>query len=291
MHHRPLASVVALLTLASTGFAASSPVELDTMTVTPESLKEEIPVGPYLQPEWTTRRRFPTTRIYLQQPPGGMGVEQWWRGKFYDNGDSKFRWQTEWEVGLPHRFQLDLYENLEKDVEGTTRHDNFAFELRYALADWGKLPLNPTLYGEYKVTEDGPDVAEYKILLGDELTSSVHWGLNLVYEYELGGEERTQEWQASTAISYAVNDRGWSIGAEAKAASESVKGERDDPEQTLGIGPSLQFRPTRNTHLDMVPLIGVNDDAPDVEAYVVFGFDFGAPGKPAAFAPSSLKSN
>lgn len=274
--------------------AASSPVELETLTVHPGALREEIPVGAYGQPEWTTRRRFPTTRVYLQQPPFGMGVEQWWRGKFYENGDTKFRWQTEWEIGLPHRFQFDIYGNFEKDTEDTTRYDNTAFELRYAFADWGKIPLNPTVYAEYKVrAEDrGPDVAEYKLLLGDELAPAVHWGFNLVYEYELGGEEEAREWQASTGLSHTLNDRGCSLGVEALGASETVKGSRGDPEQSLNIGPSVQFRPSRNTHVDIVPLFGVNHDAPDVIAFVVLGYDFGAPGKPGDHpVPSSLRSN
>lgn len=32
-------------------------------------LTEEQPVGPYNQPEWTTHRRFPSTRVYLQTKP------------------------------------------------------------------------------------------------------------------------------------------------------------------------------------------------------------------------------
>lgn len=286
--------VVFLATGTLTAFAASAPIELDTLTVRPQALREEVPVGAYGQPEWTTRRRFPTTRVYLQQAPYGMGVEQWWRGKFYENGDTKFRWQTEWEIGLPHRFQFDIYGNFEKDAEDTTRYDNTAFEVRYAFADWGGIPLNPTVYAEYKVrAEDrGPDVAEYKLLLGDEWAPSVHWGFNLVYEYELGGAEEAREWQASTGVSHTMNDRGWSLGVEALGASETVKGSRGHPEESLNIGPSLQFRPTRNTHVDMVPLIGVNRDAPDLIAFVVLGYDFGAPGKPGEHhVPSSLRSN
>jgi hypothetical protein len=32
-------------------------------------ITEHTLVGEYQQPEWTTHRRFPTTRVYLQQPP------------------------------------------------------------------------------------------------------------------------------------------------------------------------------------------------------------------------------
>src|SRR5262245_2859662 len=46
-------------------------------------------VGPYKAPEWTTARRFPTTRVYIQRAPGEVAFEQWWRARTYDDGPSK----------------------------------------------------------------------------------------------------------------------------------------------------------------------------------------------------------
>jgi len=45
------------------------------IVVSATALREEQLVGPYHQPEWTTERRFPTTRVYLQEQPYEMGVE------------------------------------------------------------------------------------------------------------------------------------------------------------------------------------------------------------------------
>lgn len=121
-------------------------------------LSEDDPVGVYGQPEWTTRRRFARSRVYVL-PEGQWEFEQWWRGTF-DHGDGPAHlFQEEIGVGLPHRFQLDLYGNWEHE-ESTTFWSGVQPELRWAPADWGVLPLNPTLYLEYKWQHHAENVAE-----------------------------------------------------------------------------------------------------------------------------------
>lgn len=134
-------------------------------------------VGAYGQPEWTTRRRFARTRVYVL-PEGQLEFEQWWRGTF-DRGEAAGHlFQTEIGMGLADRFQIDLYGNAEHE-DGTTKWLGLQPELRWAPADWGVLPLNPTIYLEYKWIHGGNDVAEGKILLGEELSRDLHWGMNL----------------------------------------------------------------------------------------------------------------
>ena len=150
-------------------------------------LREEDRIGPYGQPEWTAHRRFPFTRVYVR-PPGTFSFEYWVRPTVPKHGGSTdVRTQYEFEFGLPGRWQMDLYLNQNKEGStGEMKNEN-AFELRYALADWGKLWGNPTLYGEYKSKDADVDVVEFKLLVGDELSSSWHWGTNLVYEKEISG--------------------------------------------------------------------------------------------------------
>lgn len=291
----PMKSIFVSLVLAISLFnraSADEPAQLPPVTVTENQLTEELPVGPYQQPAWTTARRFSTTRVYLQQPPWGVGVEQWWRGRFLRGGDSKHLFQEEVEIGLPHRFQLDLYENWQIDEAGHVDHHDVAVELRWALADWGQIPLNPTLYGEWKFVDGalGPDVYEVKLLLGEELVPRWHWGFNIVYEQEVGGGRAT-EWAASQGISYTLLDEKLSIGVEMKYVNESEEGSRSDAENKFLIGPSVQWRPTLRSHVDIVPLFGATDDSPHVEAFVILGFDFGAGKEPSApLAPASTRS-
>jgi hypothetical protein len=258
------------------------------MLVTNVTIAEETPVGPYAQPEWTLTRRFTTTRVFVQQPPGGMSVEQWVRTRYKD-GEAKHLVQEEFAFGLPGRLQVDLYYNWDVDGEGQVQHDNVAVELRHALADWGKLPLNPAVYGEYKLVDDGGDVVEAKLLLCEELAQRWHWGLNAVWEREMSLGQ-AEEWAANQSVSYTVLDRRLGVGIEMKYVWETGKDSRGDPEKKLLIGPSLQWRPTDSMHIDIAPLFGLTDDAPDVEAYLILGKDFG-PGFEKARAPVSLRSN
>lgn len=261
---------------------------LPGVTVTGSPLKEEAVVGPYEQPEWTQERRFPTTRVYLQQPPWGIGVEQWVRSKFYDGDRGKHRIQEEVEIGLPYRFQIDIYDNWERTESGTLYHDNVAGEVRYALADWGKIPLNPTVYAEFKLKDEGANVAEYKLLLGEELGAGWHWGANAAYEYDLGGE-KAKEYAASMAVSKAIIDSKLSVGIECLFASESTAETRDEPENSLNIGPSIQWRPTKQSHLDLVAMPGFTEDAPDWLTFFVLGYNFGDRAE-GGMAPISTKS-
>jgi hypothetical protein len=277
--------------LAAGSLLADEPARLPEVVVTGTQLQEEQPVGPYQQPAWTTARRFSTTRVYVQQPPWGMGVEQWWRGQFYRDGESAHRFQEELEIGLPHRLQLDIYWDWIVNKAHQTHYLDTAVELRWAVADWGKIPLNPTLYGEWKFTDanQGPDKFEVKLLLGEEIVPRWHWGLNLVYEQEVGGD-RAIEWAVSQGLSYTVWDEKLSVGAELKFTHETEAGNRSDGKFVLLLGPSVQWRPCRNTHVDVVPLCGVTGHAPRVEAFVVIGIDFGPGHDRVATAPVSTRS-
>jgi hypothetical protein len=285
---------VALAGGGLTGSAAEPAVtRMPEVEVTGEVLQEEAPVGPYQQPDWTTARRFPTTRVYLQQPPWGIGVEQWWKGQWPRGEGSNHQFQEEVEVGLPYRFQLDLYENWVVNSRGTVYHDNVALELRWALADWGRIWFNPTVYGEWKFrdADQGPDKYELKLLLGDALAPRWHWGMNLIFEQEVGGARAT-EWAVSGALSYTVIDERLSAGVELKVETETENGARSNSPVEVDLGPSIQWRPTRNSHLDVVPLFGLTSDSPHIETWVVFGIDFG-PGHARAEprAPVSLESH
>jgi hypothetical protein len=93
------------------------------------------------------------------------------------------------------------------------------------------------------------------------------------------------------AISYTLIDQKLSVGVEMQFEHTTEKGSRSDPEIEFLIGPSLQWRPTPRTPLDLVPLIGTTTDAPRVEAFVVFGIELGAgQARSETRAPVSTKS-
>ena len=266
----------------------SAVLQLPEVIVAETRFHEESPVGPYQQPEWTEHRRFPSTRVYLQDPPWNMEFEQWGRWQKFRDGSSAYLFQEEATLGLPHRFQFDLYDNWTTADNGNTKEDSIATELRYAFADWGEIPLNPTLYLEYKFGINKTDAGEAKILLGDQLAPRWHWGVNLFVEQETSGEEST-ETGISAALAYTVVDQELSFGVEMEYAQESVKYERSDPEKELLIGPSVQWRPVPRIHIDAVPMFGITNDAPRIELWVVLGYDFGSL-KPSGIIPKASES-
>ena len=267
---------------------------VQTVVIKSTYIRDSSLIGEYDQPEWTEHRRFPTTRCYLQQEPGEIGVEQWIRSEFNKGERATHRVQSEAEIGLPGRMQADFYINSEIEKTGTYYYDNFAMELRYALADWGVIPLNPTLYGEYKIkdTDRGADVGEVKVLIGDQFGNGWAWAYNLAYEWDLWGDEQAEELGHCFGLSKTIIDRKLSLGVEGRYTSETVKGERDNPEKCLNVGPSIQWRPVINSHIDLCPLIGVTKNAPDLMTYLVIGYDFGgATHTSKSVSPIGARSN
>lgn len=234
-------------------------------------LREEDRVGNYAQPRWTATRRFPGTRVYVI-PEGKIDVEYWLRPT-WDGGDTKIRSLYEIEFGLPHRFQLDLY--LREDHEGDDGEWLWGtqVEIRYALADWGKLWGNPTLYAEWVGLEQRPDKVEFKLLLGDELAPRWHWGMNLVAELETGGE-REYEYQFTGGLSYTIIDEKFSVGVEFQSMWADVKDDRGDFSQAYYMGPSFQYRPMPAFTINLAPLVGFGPDAGDARVYLNLGYEF-----------------
>jgi hypothetical protein len=140
-------------------------------------------------------------------------------------------------------------------------------ELRWALADWGVIPLNPTLYVEFIRQHDGPPKLELKALIGEELASRVHFGLNLVYEHELG-DAQENEYAIATGLSYTLIDETLSLGVEAKFETVDVKGDRFSFDQwAVFAGPSVAWTPVAPMHVLFVALLG-----PEIEGDITTAF-------------------
>jgi hypothetical protein len=261
----------------------SAPPVYET-TVTAGSYREEDPIGAYAQPRWTGTRRFPTTRVYVL-PEGTLQFEWWWEGRFDLEGGAPVRQRSNYEVeiGLGARLQLDLYLETTQYDDGPLQLSAEKVELRWALADWGVIPTNPTLYLEFIRASDGPSKLEAKLLFGGEIVPGWHWGANLVYESQLWGEELENEWAITGGISATVIDEVFSLGLEVKGATADSAGRRFafDSWEVLA-GPSLQWRPVPPMHIDLVALFAVavegdgatSDTSPIAQPTLVAGWEF-----------------
>ena len=276
--------IVALaLVTGSMGLAETphpdAPATLEGVTVTGHPVPgENKMMGSYQQPEWTARRRFVLTPVYVQ-PDGQAEVELGFETAHAADGTRTRLFNQEIELGLPWRFQINLentYQNFREGEpgEGPWHHDGAAVNVRYALADWGKFPLNPAVAVGWKFNSGAADAAEFQLLLGDELSPRWHWGANLFLEQQTGGD-RYREQAVSAGLSYSLVNEKLNLGAEMKYGEESAQGTNSYRRRPLTLGPSVQWRPVDQIHLDLVPMWGLNQGAAKWEVFLFFGFEFG----------------
>jgi hypothetical protein len=245
----------------------------------PGSLREEERIGSYGQPRWTAHRRFPTTRIYVR--PAGEFAFEWWlehKQNLSNLREARYRSQYEVEFGLGHRLQMDVYLQTEQlGHAGSFELNAEKLELRWALADWGVLPLNPTVYIEYVRQHNGPPKLEVKALAGDELARRVHFGINFVAEHELGADQ-INEYQVATGLSYTLVDEKFSLGGELKLETTDSAGSRFTLQAWEALlGPSVSWSPTPPMHVLFVTLLGNETvgsmHTPLLESTLVLGWE------------------
>jgi hypothetical protein len=233
-------------------------------------LREEDRVGTYGQPRWTAVRRFPTTRIYVI-PEGKAEFEYWIRYTFpweRRSGDREIRSYYEMNFGLGNRLQMDIYLVTQQDGHGsssTMELKREQVEFRYALADWGKVWGNPTLYLEWQHRNGENDWIEPKLLLGGEIAPGWHGGLNFVLEKELGGDNWENEYDIAAGVSRTIVDEKFHVGAEFYSEVHDMKGGRfkfGDNERLFAAGPSILLQPVPRMHMLMAPLFGKGSDGP-----------------------------
>jgi hypothetical protein len=276
---------------------------------------DELPSA-YGAPGSFSRSRFSTlTNAYIL-PPGGVFAALIYEGEAFREGPPDHLFTQEVEVGLPYRFGI-AFENSVEHFSGDTENSSFSIEGRWALADWDKIPLNPTLFAEYKfgtgkiLHEEGPppppeeeeamagegppdkpDAYEFRLLLSEEVAKDVEWAFNAFFEKENTGD-RGREWGFAQSIQTPVllpRER-FKVGLEMQYKNFTVKDTRGDPMHSFVIGPSFAFKPTARMRFDVAPLFGVTDDSPRVQVFAIFSYVFGGGGGEAGGeAPASTRN-
>jgi hypothetical protein len=189
-----------------------------------------------------------------------------------------------------------LREFYEEAINGHREVPFTLIEARYAFADWGKIPFNPTVLGEYKwgtgrnyfgqetdtgdageESESAPkriaNSYELRLLLGQEIMKSIEFAANIFMEQGLSAD-RERELGFSTAWSYALRGEALKVGLETKYSNESQPGQRHLARNIFQLGPSFTYKPTAHTRLDIAPLVGVGHDSPRLETFLIFSIDF-----------------
>ena len=285
-------------------------------TTTEESVVvtgEEVPGLPsaYGAPPTFSRSRFSNAVNAYVLPPWAFFFGELFEGQGFRHGPPDYLFTQEVEMGLPYRFNVAAESQWER-FNGGGGARSVSLEARWALADWNKIPLNPTIFAEYKFgvgtirheevapppgggeEESGPpkvpDAYEVRLLLAQEFFGRVEWAMNWFFEKENTGD-RGREWGFSQAAMTPVllpNER-LKIGLEMEYKNTTVKDTRGDPLHSFTIGPTVAWKPSSHTRLDISPLFGCTAGAPVADVFVAFSWLFGGEGAEAAEAPVSSR--
>jgi hypothetical protein len=306
-----------LLVAASLGFIAPAQ-SIHAQTATEERVVvvgEEVPSA-YGAPPDFSRNRFSNLVNSYVLPPGAVYAGLIYQGDALHFNQPDHRFTQEVELGLPCRFGVAV-ENTVEWFRGRNQERTFSLEGRYAFADWNKIPLNPTIFVEYKfgighiLHDEGPpeemppgeaeeflnenkplpDAFEVRLLLAQDFNEHVEWAANIFFEQEIGGD-RGREFGFAQSFMFPIilpHER-LKVGAEMQYTSFTDVGIRDNPSYRVVIGPTIAWKPSKSTRLDVSPLFGVTRDSPAASVFVVFSMLFGGSEPAQAEAPASTRN-
>jgi hypothetical protein len=272
---------------------------------------EEVPSS-YGAPPGLSRSRFSNTVNAYVLPPWSFFFGELFEGQGFRHGPPDYLFTQEIEMGLPYRFNVAAEAQFER-FDGGGGAQTVSLEARWALADWNKIPLNPTLFAEYKFgvgtirheevppppgggeeEEEGgppkvPDAYEVRLLLAQDFFERVEWAMNWFFEKESTGD-RGREWGFSQAALMPVllpNER-LKLGIEMEYRNITTKDTRGDAVNSFTIGPTVAWKPTSSTRVDISPLFGCTHDSPVADVFVAFSWLFGGE-RAEAEAPVSTR--
>ncbi len=285
-----LAWLVLLVASGLLAFAANPSALGQTVTLTNEEpivvTGEEVPSA-YGAPPGLSRSRFSNTTQAYVLPPWAFFFGELFEGQGFRHGPPNYLFTQEIEMGLPYRFGVAAETQFER-FNGGGGAQTVSLEARWALADWNKIPLNPTLFAEYKFgvgtirhEEVPPPPGE-----GGEEEEEEEGGPPKVpdaYEVRWGFSQ-------SAMIPVFLPNERLKIGLEMEYKNVTTKDTRGDPLNSFVIGPTVAWKPTASTRLDISPLFGCTDDSPVADVFVAFSWLFGGErGEAEAEAPVSSR--
>ncbi len=204
--------------LLTSHFASAQVATSDSIVVTGTPLPSA-----YGAPAAFSQSRFaPLTNAYVL-PPGAVYTSLIYEDDVVHFRNPDHHWTEECEIGLPYRINVAIENDIER-YDGDLQDSTFSFEARYALADWDKIPLNPTFFTEYKMgisdilhdegaptpahkfgpggfdkSQEIPDSVEMRLLLSEDFFDRIEWAMNTFFEQETAGD-RGREWGIANSI-------------------------------------------------------------------------------------------
>ena len=240
---------------------------------------EEVPSA-YGAPPAFSRSRFSNAVNAYVLPPWAFFFGELFEGQGFRHGPPDYLFTQEIEMGLPYRFNIAAETQFER-FNGGGGVQTVSLEARWALADWNKIPLNPTIFAEYKFGvgtirhEEVPPPPGGGERRGRERTAqgsrclrspfapcsgfrrARRMGNELVLRKREHRRPRPRMGLLSGAMTPVLlpNER-LKVGIEMEYRNLTVKDTRGDPLHSFTIGPTVAWKPTAQTRLDISPLFG-----------------------------------
>src|SRR5215475_3012650 len=284
-------SYFALAILVPGGTAVDAQ-DIESREVVVRAEAEELASAYGAPPDLSHGRISTLTKSYVLSP-FNFELEAGYEGVGFRHGLPSQVFRQEIEMGLPARFTVGVKNQVEHFAE-ETRERSFTLEARYALADWNKIPLNPTVSAEYWFGLDNllPDSGELALLLSHDFPRLIEWAINIFVDREFGGRESTSAGFAqSVEVPVLLPEEKLEVGLEMQYRSG---GETIEPDRTikgLVIGPTLAWRPTKSVRFDFSPLFGCSNHTPALQMFAVFSLSFGGTAGAEAETPASAHSH
>ena len=272
------------------GAIAASAQETENPEIVVRAEAREIPSAYGAPPDLSHGRISTLTKSYVLSP-FNFELESGYEGDIFRHGLPVQLFRQEVEMGLPARFTVGVQNQVEH-FEGDTFERSFTLEARYALANWNKLPLNPTISAEYRFgfNDTSQDSGELALLISHDFPNLIEWAMNIFVDREFGDRESTSAGFAqSVEVPVLLPEEKLEVGLEMqyRSGGESI-GPLVSP-KGFAIGPTLAWRPTKNARFDLSPLLGCSDHTPAVQVFAVFSFSFGGPTMTEVEMPTSAR--
>jgi len=280
---------IALVVLLA-GATAASAQETENPQVVVRAEAEELPSAYGAPPDLSHGRISTLTKSYVLSP-FSFELESGYEGDIFRHGLPVHLFRQEIEMGLPARFTVGVQNQVEH-FAGDTSERSFTLEARYALADWNKLSLNPTISVEYRFGLDNAvqDSGEFALLISHDFPHLVEWAMNIFVDGEFGDRGSTSAGFAqSVEVPVLLPEEKLEVGLEMQYRSG---GETIEPDRTikgLVIGPTLAWRPTKSVRFDLSPLFGCSDHTAALQMFAVFSFSFGGSAEKETEIPLSAR--
>jgi len=208
--------------VASHSMNAQTPTEQHVVVSGEEISSTQVPSAYGASSAFSQSRFAPLTNAYVL-PAGEIYTSVIFEDDVVHYRSPDYHWTEECEMGLPYRINLALETDIQHH-DGDSQVSTFSLEGRYALADWDKIPLNPTFFTECKfgighiLVDEGaptpsqkfgphgfdtsdtlPDSVEMRLLLSEDFFDRIEWAMNTFFEQEIGGD-RGREWGIANSI-------------------------------------------------------------------------------------------